>query len=99
MDSHHGKSGSRSSSKCFVHLSYPVLRHSLSNTSLPALFLFSQSYKFVSHTWLHHSYNQYPTSAWSRWRLLWKPPYIPLDEVEFRRALDVYDSAEMRLGK
>ena len=46
-----------------------------------------------------YSWNQYPVSSWSRWRLLWQPPYIPLDEVEFRRSLDEFASAEQRLGK
>ncbi|KAJ3557736.1 hypothetical protein NM688_g1307 [Phlebia brevispora] len=44
-------------------------------------------------------HTQYPRSSWSRWRLLWKPKYIAVDEVEFRRALDEFAAAEMRLGK
>lgn len=49
----------------------------------------------------HHSLHSRDESVEIWWRR-WRHPHSagkPLNEIEFRRALDTYAAAEMRLGK
>lgn len=45
------------------------------------------------------SHDEYAPTEW-RWLLPWRSRRtVPFDEMKFRRALDEFASAEMRLGK
>ncbi|PSS37678.1 hypothetical protein PHLCEN_2v502 [Hermanssonia centrifuga] len=51
---------------------------------------------------IYISFDEFPRANSSKW---WSaqsnvnPPYVPLDERGFRRALDQFSGADMRMGK